>query len=210
MIVRPTVHVLTLLVGALIVLAACGPSGNATNPPAATIAPPATVAPATQPPTATEDPGFSFVLPSFKGDPSLAALLPTEVGGQALLVVSMTGDEYMARGAPELQAVLDALHRQPSDVSVAFGGNLAVTIIAIRIKDVPATVIRDSLLQAFQTGTGATSSDVTYGDKPVRKVVSANASEGVRYIYTRDDVVFTVGGNHVTDAILTEAFSKLP
>jgi hypothetical protein len=36
------------------------------------------------------------------------------------------------------------------------------------------------------------------------------AGAGATYSYTHEDVVFVIGGDDLTDALLAEAFTKLP
>lgn len=205
---------LALLAALAIVVAACG-SGTATQAPV-TAGPtqPAATQPAattttTQGPAATgAEP--SFDLSSFHGDTDLESLFPKEIDGKPLIVLSMTGDQFMGQGSsPELDAALSALGKSTSDLSVAFGGVSNVTIVAFKISGVPGSAILNALFTAYQNQSG-TITDMTISGKSVKKVVPADATEGTSYIYAVQDVVFAVGGDGITDAQLNEAFSKLP
>lgn len=212
---RSAARPLAALAVLAIVVAACG-GGTATQGPGTQGAP--TQAPATQPPAttaATEGPVAtgaepSLDLSSFHGDTDLESLFPKEIGGQPLVVLSMTGDQFMGQGAsPELDAALGTLGKSSSDLSVAFGGGTSVTIVAFKIAGVPGSAILNALFQAYQSQSG-TITDQTISGKSVKKVVPADATEGTSYIYAVQDVVFAVGGDGITDAQLSEAFSKLP
>jgi hypothetical protein len=79
-------------------------------------------------------------------------------------------------------------------------------VIAFRVKGVPA----DQFLTAYtQTAAqGATITDASYGGKSVKKVTTAD--QPATYLYLKNDVIWTVSGSALTDALLNEAFSKLP
>lgn len=211
---RITARPLAALAALAIVVAACG-NGAATSAPA-TQGAPATQAPATQAPVATQgavatDGLPSFALPSFHSDQDLEDLFPDEIGGVDITVLSMTGDQFLGQGtSPELDAALSALGKSASDLSVAFGGAGTITIIAFKIAGVPASSIETALFQAYQQQTEATISDATFSGKSVKKITPTDTSEDISYLYGVQDVIFAVGGMDVTDAQLTEVFSKLP
>jgi hypothetical protein len=202
---RRTVKGLALVVGAMLLVAACGPSASATGTPGAP------TSPATQPPSSEAPssglPGFSFALPSFTADAQLEAMFPTALGGQTLQVISMSGNDFMGSGmsGTEIGPILQRLGKTPADLSVAVGGTSSVSVIAFRIKGVPA----DQFLSAYtQTAESATITDASFGGKSVKKVVTTG--QDPIYLYLHDDVIWTVGGTGITDALLNEAFSKLP
>ena len=85
-----------------------------------------------------------------------------------------------------------------------------MTIIAFRISGVPASAIQDAAFKVFQADTPSTISDVTIGGKAVKKVTPTDTTEDLTYIYGVQDVIFTVGGSDLSDALLNELFSKLP
>jgi hypothetical protein len=212
---RPSALPLAALAALAIVVAACGPAGTATQAPGGTQGPatqaPATQAPATQGPASTDGALPSFDLSSFHADADLEDLFPDEIGGEEMTVLSMSGADFLGEGAsPELDATLSALNKQPSDLSVAFGGAGMITIIAFQIDGVPANTIRDALFQAYEAETEATSSNVSIGGKSVTKFTPADSSEDPTYIHATQDVIFVVGGSDITDALLNEVFSKLP
>jgi len=200
---RRTGTVMSLFVGLALAVVAC--SGNA-----ATSAPtPSIGAPATEAPGFSGLPGFSFALPSFTADTELEALFPTDIGGKPLRVLSMTGSDFLGSNpaGDEIQPVLTQLGKSPSDLSVAFGGTEDIAVIAFRIKGVPA----DQFLTAYtQTAAqGATITDASFGGKSVKKVTTADQPQAT-YLYLKNDVIWTVSGSALTDALLNEAFSKLP
>jgi len=201
---------LALLAGTALLVGACGgaaaTSGSTTVP--ATQAPPSQAAPS-EVASSQGLPGFSFALPSFTADTELEAMFPTEIGGQTLQVLSMTGTDFLGSGGAgnEIGPILTALNKSPSDLSVAFGGTPAIAVIAFRIKGVPA----DQFLNAYtqQAPQGASITDASFGGKSVKKVVTADTPTAT-YLYLKNDVIWTVSGSALTDALLTEAFSKLP
>jgi hypothetical protein len=212
---RSLARPLTLLAGIVLVLAACS-SGTATTAPTQAAATPTTVPP-TEPPTSQAAPasgGPSFALPSFTADKDLESLFPKQINGKDLQVISVSGSDFLTAGsAPELQQVLTQLGKQPSDLSVAFGGTEEVSVIAYRIKGVPAAQSFGALLQAYGKEIDATVSDASFGGKSVKKAVPKDTTEDTTYIYTSNDVVFVVGpggADAISDALLNETFSKLP
>jgi len=163
---------------------------------------------------AASSPPFSIGLPS--GDKDLEALLPDQLGGKPMTKLSMTGDQFLGMGegsgSSELQAALGTLGKTPADLSVAFGGTDDVTIVAWQVKGVPGPTILQGLTNAYEAAQNGTLSDANFAGKSVKKFVPSDPSsgDGTVYIYTHDDVVYIVGGDKATDALLTEAFSKLP
>jgi hypothetical protein len=201
-----TTRAIGLLAAGAMLIAACG-GGAATTAPSE--APLATAAPLpTEAPAATV-PGFSFALPSFRGDPELVAMIPEEIGGETVKVISMTGDEFPIGGSPEIAAALDALDKTAADLSVAFAGTTQLSIVAFRVKGVPA----DTLFNEFKAAQTDefTTQEVSYGGKDVVKTTSADGT--VAFMYLKDDTMFVVGGSGATtpsDELLNEAFTKLP
>jgi hypothetical protein len=196
------------LLATAIVVAACSGGSGATNAPATQAA--ATTA-ATQAPAGSSQGNPTFALPSFHGDVDLEKLIPTTIGGEAMTTLSMGGEEFVGSGSDaELTAVLTALGKQPSDLSVAFGGNTQVQIVAFQVNGVPGSQILNAFYTASQASAGSTISDASFGGKSVKKIQPTDLTEDPSYVYTKEDVVFTVGGTEITDALLNEAFSKLP
>jgi hypothetical protein len=191
--------------------AACSGAAATTAP--ATQAAQATSAPLTQAPAATDAGNPTFALPSFHGNVDLEKLIPTSIGGEALTTLSMTGDQFIGSGADtQLAAVLSALNKQPSDLSVAFGGNTAVTVTAFQVKGVSGSQILDAFYNVSKSTLDANITDVSIAGKAGKKVTPNDTTQDVSYIYTKDDVVFAIAGagGPLTDAQLTEIFQKLP
>jgi hypothetical protein len=206
---RRTATGLATLMGATLLIVACGPAANATTTPTTTpTTPAATQAAGSGAPASDGLPGFSFALPSFTSDAELEAKFPKELGGEAITVLSMNGTNFLGSGmsGDEIGPILTQLGKSPSDLSVAVGGTMNIQVIAFRIKGVPA----EQFLNAYTSAApqGAVITDASFGGKSVKKVV-ATGQEGV-YLYLKDDVIWTVGGSGLTDALLNEAFSKLP
>ena len=205
---RGTVKAVLLLAIAAAV-GACETSGGAPSAPTPSSVP--TGPPATVAPVLTEAPLPTFAVPSFVGDDELEAMFPADIAGEPLTVVSIAGSELpKTLGGQQLIDVLDALHKTPADLSVAFSGTSQVTIQAFRVKGVPATKILPEIVAVYQEGTGATSSQARFAGKSVTKFAPPSGSDPAVYIYLSGDTVFTVGGANATDAILTEVFTKLP
>ena len=192
-------------------VAACGSTTPATTPTPAPTTAAATQAAASVAP-ASAGPGFSFALPSgFNADPELEAMLPAELGGTPVLKFSMGGGSFIGsgqQGTEELAAALAQLGKSPSDLTVAIGTGGTVAVFAWRINGIDATTFYAAFLGMAGQGQGSTVTDASFGGKAVKKVVS-DAGETI-YLYTKDDVLFGVGGTSVTDDQLNEAFSKLP
>jgi hypothetical protein len=196
---------------AALVVAACGSSPSAT----ASLAMP-TGAPGTE----LVVPSFldrsfvlpSFVFPSFTSDEELEALLPDAIGGQAVIKVSMTGDDIRNMpGGFAIEDQLGELGATVDDVSVAIGttGNGTsggVVVLAYRIAGVSAEQIFQGLEDALQEGQGGEVTQITVGGRRVTRVVSGTETT---YIYLAGDVVFVVGGA-VTGELLEDAISQLP
>jgi hypothetical protein len=205
---RGTVKAAILLVIAA-AAGACGTSAGPTTAPTPSSAPSA--APATLPTLPTEAPLPTFAVPSFVGDEELEAMFPADIAGEPLTVVSIAGTELpQTLGGQQLMDVLEALHKTPADLSVAFTGTSNVTIQAFRVKGVPATKILPAIVAVYQQGSGSISSQATFAGKSVTKFTPTSGSDPAVYLYLAGDTVFTVGGANATDALLTEVFSKLP
>ena len=200
-----------LAVLALAIAACGGPAATATpgaTLPAGPTAAPTTGVPATQGPQPTDGALPSIDLSSFHADVDLEELFPDELGGQPVFVVSQSGEEFMGTGATiELEAALRALGKSPSDLSVAFGGTIGTVIIAFKVDGVSGSAILDALFDAYAEQTGGVITDASFGGKSVKRVVLDGATT---YVYGAQDVVFSVGGAAMTDALLTELFTKLP
>lgn len=197
---------LAALAALAILVAACG-SGTATTAPATQAS---ATQPATQGPAATDAGQPSFDTSSFHADQKLEALFPDSLGGEKMSVLSVSGEEFMGLGAaPELEAMLIALNKTASDMSVAYGGAAGVTIIGFKVAGVSGDKTFSALFDAYKQVNESTITNVTISGKAVKKVVPTDGSD-TSYVYAAQDVVFAVGGETITDALLNEAFSKLP
>ena len=200
---------LALLTGAALLVAACGGAAATTGPSnaAGTQVAPSQGAPSEAAPSEGL-PGSSFALPSFHSNVDLEKLIPAEIGGEAVTTQSMSGAQFLGTPNNEFAGVLAGLGKQPSDLSVAFGFNMQLSVIAFQIKGTQGAAILD----AFKNSSAdvGTLTDVSFGGKAVKKLTPTDASEGTSYVYTTQDVVFVVSGATLTDALLNEAFSKLP
>ena len=215
---RPTstLRALGLFAAGAMLIAACGGNASATPTGAAATVAPTTAPVQTEAPAPTDVAGSSDALPSFDlssfhGDQNLESLLPKTLAGQPLTILSMTGDQFLGQssGSDQLGGAITALGKTPADLSVAFGGNAAVTVIAFRVKGVPA----DTLFTAFKNSQTDqfTTDSVSYGGKSVTKITPTDGQ--IAYIYTKDDTMFVVGApgdTPLTDAVLNEAFQHLP
>ncbi|HYK95677.1 MAG TPA: hypothetical protein VE011_07435 [Candidatus Dormibacteraeota bacterium] len=209
---RTSIRALALLASTLVAAACSGGGSTATNV-AATQAAQATTTPVTQAPVATDAGNPTFALPSFHGNVDLEKLIPTSIGGEPLTTLSMTGDQFIGSGADsQLSAVLAALNKQPSDLSVAFGGNAKVTVTAFQVKGVSGSQILDAFYNASKSTLNANITDANIAGKAGKKVTPNDTTQAPSYIYTKDDVVFAIAGasGPLTDAQLTEVFQKLP
>ncbi len=200
---------LALLTGAALLVVACGSSAATTAP----TAPPVTQAPPTQPASSQAAPSEgvpSFALPSFHSNVDLEKLIPSQLGNEAVVTQSMSGSQFLGTPNNEFATVLAGLGKQASDLSVAFGFNMHISVIAFQIKGIPGNSVLDAF-KASSTDVG-TLTDVSFGGKTVKKLTPTDSSAGTSYIYTSQDVVFVVSATQdtLTDALLTEAFSKLP
>jgi hypothetical protein len=191
-----------LVAAAALAVAACGGNTATTAPTQAA----ATAPPATQPPSSVL-PGFSIDLPSV--DKDLEALLPDEVGGEALTKASVSGATLLQNGAggDDLQKVLTALGKAPSDLTAALGGNSKAFVIAFKIKDVPASQFFDQFVQLANQDSTSQLTDVTVGGKQAKKFTDAAGT--TMYLYLIDDTIITVSPITPDEAVLDEIFQKL-
>lgn len=198
---------LAILTGAIFVTA-CQPAGSATNAPGTTQDGGTTPA-AASPSPAHADPPFSFQMPSFTVDLELEALLPNEIGGEAVDKGSMSGGDLIGdgTGTENIQAILTQFRKTPADMSVAFGDAAGVNFLVYRVRGIDANALFQAFLTIVNTE-GTTVSDATVGGKSVKKLVTINGETS--YIYASGDVLFTVEADADTaPALLDEAFSKL-
>jgi hypothetical protein len=206
---RNAAGALAIMLGGALALGACT-TGTPTTGPGGTASQPSS-------PTGGVIPSFdlgSFAMPSLNADLDLEALLPDDLGGEPVQKFSMKGDSFLGSGGTgtaELDAVLNQAGKTPADLSVAFAGTPSsdISLIAYRIKGVPAETFFQAFLAAAQQNAQVTSSDTSLGGKSVKKLVSTDTDIGTVYVYASGDVLFVIGGEDVSDILLNEAFAKL-
>jgi hypothetical protein len=202
---------LAAMTGAAVLFAACGGAGGTpptTTPPAPGPVASGSIAPASDALPSFALPGFSFALPSFTADKDLESMFPDTIGGETVTVLSMSGGDFVALGAAskDVQTALQQLGKTPADLSVGVGSTSTLTIYAFRIKGVPADQFLGKYLSSTAVGSSVT--DASFGGKTVKKVTTNG--QVAAYLYLSGEMLWTVGGASPSDALLTEAFSKLP
>jgi hypothetical protein len=124
--------------------------------------------------------------------------------------LSFKGDTALTGGgnnSAQLQALLGALGKTASDVSIAVGAGEGITVGVYQINGVDANTLMGVLGQAAQQGqTGSTVTDASKGGKSV-KVLSGGSTSTAVYFYAHGDLLFFVSGD---DAKATDALTKLP
>lgn len=205
---RPTLaRLLALVAAATTAIAACGGSA-ATGAPsdAAATSAPATQGAASQAPLGSGGPGFSFSLPS--EDKDLEAIIPDEIGGEAVVKSSMGGGSMPSE---DMTAMLQKLGKTPADLSAAFGGNSKASLVAVRVKGTDANALFEAFKEGAAAGEVGEVTDVTIAGKQAKRVVSGDGAT-TSYLYVRGDTLITVGTMawDIDQQVLDEIFSKLP
>jgi hypothetical protein len=209
---RATRGAAVVLVAGALAVAGCGPSGTSSAQPTAPAAM-ATAIPTISVPQASVAPAFSFAPPSLHADPALEALLPDDIAGQPMKTSSMRGAAIIGTGksGDDLRAVLEQFGKSQDDLSVAFGAAANVSISAYRIKGIDAGKTYVAFLALVDLEAVPTITDVVVGGKSVKKLVASTATA---YVYTFDDVIFTIApppeGGAAADAVVADGISKLP
>ena len=202
-----------LVVGAfLVTMWGCGSSAGSSQPAAAVqpsqaaaSEPPPSAAPPAAPEASTTEPSFaipSFVLPS--GAKDLEAILPNELCGSTAVKFSMSADQFMTGADEEFVSTLEALGKQPSDVTFAAASSTDGGCSAgiFRIKGVDEGKLRDTFL-AEEQKTGTTYTQASVGGKSV--YVSASG-DGNQYAYIKGDaVIFVVAKDEASAATILQA-----
>jgi hypothetical protein len=196
-----------LITVATLLVAACG-GATATTAPTQGTAASQPAATGSEPFPSFGLPGFSFALPSFTADKNLEGMFPDTIAGETVTVLSMSGGDFMAMGtaSKDVQTALGQLGKTPADLSVGVGSTSTLTIYAFRIKGVPADQFLGKYLSSTAVGSSVT--DASFGGKTVKKVTTNGQVSA--YLYLSGEVLWTVGGTNPSDALLNEAFSKLP
>jgi hypothetical protein len=156
--------------------------------------------------------------PTFAPDPELEALMPTEIGGQALTIESMRGAEaFEADGVP--QQILDALAAQGKtldDVSVAtayaFDADTMqlLLISALRVRGADMAAFEDAFISVFNDGqppAEQTPAQIGGKDVTVIRQTAESTDDQLQYAYPRGDILWLVSA---VEPALSEVFSRLP
>ena len=194
---------LAALVAASLTLAACGaaaspsPSASAASSPSAATDAPTGSADATTSPAGSDDAGSSpsFELPSFSlpsGAEELEAVLPDEMCGADVVKFSLSGQDFEEQADAELQAVLDEIGAEASDVSMAVAGNASTEgegcgTGIIRIAGAGTEQIRDAFISATEAQ-GDTVDEQQLGGRTLYTVDSDGESQ--HFYFTGDAMVF--------------------
>jgi hypothetical protein len=159
--------------------------------------------------------------PSFVRDTALEALFPTEIGGIAVEVQSMSGQDVAAQAGDVPQRFIDALAAQGktlADVSVAFGtafdpddGSYAA-INALQVHGADVSTILEAFVAVINgDDSPMEQTQVEIAGKQVTAVRPAESEPGddvdTQHVYASGDVLWVVTA---TEPDLTEVFQKLP
>lgn len=186
---------LAAVLGALVLaLAACGgaaapstsPAGSATPAPAASL-------PIDMP---------SIDIPSFQSDVDLEGQIPDTFCNQATQKMSFSGPDAVGNDET-FAAIVTALGRSPSDVSVAFATVegpecQGVSLIAFRIKGADQGRFEQLFIAAQEEDSGTRPTRSNLAGKDVW--VFTDSSGTTSYIYFRGDTIYGVSAETEADA----------
>jgi hypothetical protein len=193
-------RLVALILGALLIAAACGSSKPTTHP--ATAAPASSsVPPSAQPSRAP-------------ASDDLRPLLPTSVGGHTLTVTQFTGQDFASNpGAvsQELVDLLAALGRGPSDLTLAAASDPSngtdLNITAFKVRDVPVQTFLDSYLPLLKTANpSATVTQATRAGKPVWNV-TGQLGRPPQVLLASGDVLYVVSS--ASDSLVDQALTAI-
>ena len=102
----------------------------------------------------------------------------------------MQGSDLVGEPDSDLSQVLGQLGKGADDISAAFGNGGGVSLAAYRLKGVDANTLLTAFVQLLSADEAPTVTDANVGGKAVKKVVTADMTS---YVYTKGDVLFTVG-----------------
>ena len=130
---------------------------------------------------------------------ALEALLPSEVGGIALVKSSATGDAILAddTASRALVAALRSLGKTPSDLLLAQAfdetGTLAASILGFELPGVEGATLRTAIMKSWllADSPGVTTSEVTLSGKPVTRVSYGDGGSD-SYVLVRDGAVLVI------------------
>jgi hypothetical protein len=209
-----------------ILLAAC--SSGASSTPSASTAPVVSASPSQAAPSveasasasasesevAAASGGVPGLPGDFHGAPDLEALLPKQLGGQQLQVVSFTGETFMSMGNtgdPSFKDFLDRLGVEPKDISVAIAagsGDTSSSVTVFRAQGTDQSQLEDEFESSIQQDAGGKLvwKDETIGGKSVK--TTSDPDQGNLYIYAKGDTIFVVTTRDAS--VAEEALSELP
>ncbi len=145
---------------------------------------------------------------SFTTDAALEALFPSEIAGMSMNVDTRVGtDAEIDPDDPTQQAFLAALESQGKsidDLSIGFGTNGSVVIVAIQVRGADISAFVPDLMGAFLGGEEMAQTPVQVAGKDVTE---AAVNGQVSYVYPHGDVLWLVNAE---EPALTEVFQKLP
>jgi hypothetical protein len=128
---------------------------------------------------------------------SLAALFPTEIGGQAVIVEQLPQDQVaMMIGADagvreRIEATLAGLGKTIADLEVAYGNTASGQLFAYRIAGEDAAAFLPAFVDAFMASSADSASSVqTIAGKEV--TVATTGGQPVAHIYASGDTLWTV------------------
>jgi hypothetical protein len=195
-------------------------------PPVSTLAPSLSPAVETEPPASAESPGesespsaseFPSESPaaSAAGNhlaPDLEALLPSQVNETALSTESDTGEAVLDAWTQVMVTFLAKVGKTPADLELAQAydpaSGLDVSLMAFRLKGVPATELQQAIGDGLVAGSPALEkSVVTLSGKEVTKLASAEDGWN-SYLYAQGDVVYIIGTSDET--LAGTALAKMP
>lgn len=193
----------------VVMLAACSSSTPAAGTPAAgaSATPQAVATPPASAPATSQGP---FVLPSFAGDPDLAAKFPKQVDGKPVGQVTTGKFIDFLRALQSTQAEIDTMSQAFSAVGIdlnavvigsanASVGGTPVGIFAFRIPGQDASKLIQNYLLLSTSNQGDKLSPETVGGKNVT-VVRDSAGYASTWLYASGDILWTVNTSNQTEA----------
>ena len=147
------------------------------------------------------DAGASFAIPSFElpsGAKDLEALLPDTLCSVKAIKVSMSGAQFSATADKTFIATLQALGKQPSDVSFAIAGSQSCSAGIFRIAGVDTSLLQTTFL-AEEQKTGSAYTQGSVGGRDVF-IAAASGDTGKQYVYFKGDAAIFVQAGKDSDA----------
>jgi hypothetical protein len=146
-------------------------------------------------------------------DPELEALLPTTLGGVALIVESQSGEELSTNSGP-FDAFLAGLGKTRADFSLASAyaqGGLKAEVGAWRVRGADPSLLLPGFKAAVQQSstTPLTTAEEMMGKRKITRIGDpGQLTRGSLYVTVRDDALLFV--QTPERALAEEAMSKLP